>query len=84
MRFAAEHYGVSEADIAFEPNTVRIGAGRIAFTDLIKAALCARVQLSAAGFYRPRRSTGVAPKGGGVHSITSPTEPPAPRSASTR
>ncbi|MGK9285477.1 xanthine dehydrogenase molybdopterin binding subunit [Sinorhizobium meliloti] len=52
VRFAAEHYGVSEADIAFEPNTVRIGAGRIAFTDLIKAAYAARVQLSAAGFYK--------------------------------
>jgi xanthine dehydrogenase large subunit len=52
VRFAAERYGVSEAEIAFEPNVVRIGAERIAFTDLIRSAYAARVQLSAAGFYK--------------------------------
>ncbi|WP_026622687.1 xanthine dehydrogenase large subunit (plasmid) [Ensifer sp. WSM1721] len=52
VRFAAERYGVDEADVAFEPNTVRIGAERIAFADLIKSAYAARVQLSAAGFYK--------------------------------
>ncbi|ASY72381.1 aldehyde oxidase [Sinorhizobium fredii USDA 205] len=52
IRFAAEHYGVDEADVAFEPNMVRIGAERIAFTDFIKSAYAARIQLSAAGFYK--------------------------------
>jgi xanthine dehydrogenase large subunit len=52
IRFAAERYGVDEATVAFEPNMVRIGAERIAFTDLIKSAYAARVQLSAAGFYK--------------------------------
>ncbi|OHV79926.1 xanthine dehydrogenase molybdopterin binding subunit [Ensifer sp. LCM 4579] len=52
VRFAADRYGVSEADVAFEPNTVRIGAERIAFADFIKSAYAARVQLSAAGFYK--------------------------------
>ncbi len=67
VRFAAERYGVSQADVAFEPNTVRIGAERIPFADLIKAAYAARVQLSAAGFYKtsedplePRRRAGPA------------------------
>ncbi len=52
VRFAAERYGVDEADVAFEPNMMRIGAERIAFADLIKSAYAARVQLSAAGFYK--------------------------------
>ncbi|MCA1367093.1 xanthine dehydrogenase molybdopterin binding subunit [Bradyrhizobium sp. BRP14] len=52
VRFAADCYGVDEADVAFEPNMVRIGAERIAFADLIKSAYAARVQLSAAGFYK--------------------------------
>ncbi|ACP22721.1 xanthine dehydrogenase (plasmid) [Sinorhizobium fredii NGR234] len=52
IRFAAERYGVDGADVAFEPNTVRIGGERIAFADFIKAAYAARIQLSAAGFYK--------------------------------
>ncbi len=52
IRFAAERYGVSEADVAFEPNMVRIGAERIAFAEFIKSAYAARIQLSAAGFYK--------------------------------
>ncbi|WP_018237435.1 xanthine dehydrogenase molybdopterin binding subunit [Ensifer sp. BR816] len=52
VRFAAERYGVSEADIVFEPNVVRIGSERIAFGDFIRSAYAARVQLSAAGFYK--------------------------------
>ncbi len=52
VRFAAERYGVTEADVAFEPNMVRIGSERIAFADFIKSAYGARVQLSAAGFYK--------------------------------
>ncbi|MBP2234472.1 xanthine dehydrogenase large subunit [Sinorhizobium kostiense] len=52
IQFAAERYGVSEADVAFEPNTVRIGAERLPFAELIKSAYAVRIQLSAAGFYK--------------------------------
>ncbi|MEY9324768.1 xanthine dehydrogenase molybdopterin binding subunit [Sinorhizobium fredii] len=52
VRFAAERYGVDEADVAFEPNMVRIGGERLAFADFIKSAYAARTQLSAAGFYK--------------------------------
>lgn len=52
VAFAAERYGVAESDVAFEPNVVRAGAERVAFNDFIKAAYSARVQLSAAGFYK--------------------------------
>jgi xanthine dehydrogenase large subunit len=52
VTFAAERWGVSERDVAFEPNTIRIGAERVAFADFIKLAYGARIQLSAAGFYK--------------------------------
>ena len=52
VAFAAERYGVAESDVVFEPNVVRAGAERIAFSDFIKAAYSARIQLSAAGFYK--------------------------------
>ncbi|PTM91432.1 xanthine dehydrogenase molybdopterin binding subunit [Mycoplana dimorpha] len=52
IRFAAECYGVAESDVVFEPNVVRVGAERMAFSAFIKAAYGARVQLSAAGFYK--------------------------------
>ncbi|WP_438754096.1 xanthine dehydrogenase molybdopterin binding subunit [Pararhizobium sp. O133] len=52
VTFAAERWGVSETDVAFEPNTIRVGAERIAFSDFIKIAYGSRIQLSAAGFYK--------------------------------
>ncbi|MGF6176293.1 xanthine dehydrogenase molybdopterin binding subunit [Ensifer sp. 4252] len=52
VRFAAERWNVGEADVAFEPNTVRIGAERLPFGEFIKLAYGARIQLSAAGFYK--------------------------------
>jgi xanthine dehydrogenase large subunit len=52
VTFAAERWNVSENDVAFEPNTVRIGAERIAFSEFIKIAYGSRIQLSAAGFYK--------------------------------
>ncbi len=52
VTFAAERWGVSEKDVAFEPNTIRIGAERMAFSDFIKLAYGSRIQLSAAGFYK--------------------------------
>jgi xanthine dehydrogenase large subunit len=50
--FAAEHYGVTREQVVFEPNTVRVGDKLIPFPDFIKAAYGARIQLSAAGFYK--------------------------------
>lgn len=50
--FAAEEFGVPPEQVEFEPNTVRVGNQRIAFPDFIKQAYMARVQLSAAGFYK--------------------------------
>jgi xanthine dehydrogenase large subunit len=52
VTFAAERWGVSENDVAFEPNTVRVGTERIPFSEFIKLAYGARIQLSAAGFYK--------------------------------
>ena len=52
IAFAAEKYGVPTEQVAFEPNMVRAGDNLIAFPDFIKAAYGARVQLSAAGFYK--------------------------------
>jgi xanthine dehydrogenase large subunit len=50
--FAAEKYGLRKNQIKFLPNRVRVGNQEIAFADLVKQAYMARVQLSAAGFYK--------------------------------
>ncbi|MCO5162370.1 MAG: xanthine dehydrogenase molybdopterin binding subunit [Mesorhizobium sp.] len=50
--FASERYGVPKEQVVFLPNRVRIGNQEIAFADLIRQAYMARVQLSAAGFYK--------------------------------
>ena len=50
--FAAERYGVPKDQIVFLPNRVRVGNQEIAFNELVKQAFVARVQLSAAGFYK--------------------------------
>jgi xanthine dehydrogenase large subunit len=50
--FAAEKYGLPKDQILFLPNRVRIGNQEIAFAELIKQAYMARIQLSAAGFYK--------------------------------
>jgi len=52
VAFAAEKYGVSEDQVAFEPNAVRIGMEQVPFPEFVHAAYMARVQLSAAGFYK--------------------------------
>jgi len=52
IAFAAETYQVPADQVQFLPNRVRIGANEIAFNDLVKKAYMARVQLSAAGFYK--------------------------------
>ena len=50
--FAAEKYQVPRDQVLFLPNRVRIGNQEIPFADLVKQAYMARVQLSAAGFYK--------------------------------
>ena len=50
--FAAEKYDVPVEQVVFLPNRVRVGNQEIAFSELIRQAYVARVQLSAAGFYK--------------------------------
>lgn len=50
--FAADRYQVPKDQVVFLPNRVRIGNQEIAFADLVKQAYMARIQLSAAGFYK--------------------------------
>jgi xanthine dehydrogenase large subunit len=50
--FAAEKYSLSRDQIVFLPNRVRVGNQEIDFPQLVKQAYMARVQLSAAGFYK--------------------------------
>ncbi|MGQ2909657.1 MAG: xanthine dehydrogenase molybdopterin binding subunit [Aliihoeflea sp.] len=50
--FASEKYGLPKDQIVFLPNRVRIGNQEIPFADLVKQAYMARIQLSAAGFYK--------------------------------
>ena len=52
IAFAAETYGIGKEQIKFLPNRVRIGNHEVAFADLVRKAYMARVQLSAAGFYK--------------------------------
>ncbi len=50
--FAVDEWKVSAEDLQFLPNEVRVGSQTFAFGDFIKRAYMARVQLSAAGFYK--------------------------------
>ncbi|TKT77622.1 xanthine dehydrogenase molybdopterin binding subunit [Aquamicrobium sp. LC103] len=50
--FAARKYGLPKDQIKFLPNRVRVGNQEIPFAELIREAYMARVQLSAAGFYK--------------------------------
>lgn len=50
--FAADFYELPKSQIEFLPNRVRIGNRQIEFAELVKQAYVARVQLSAAGFYK--------------------------------
>jgi len=50
--FAAESHQVPRDQVVFLPNRVRIGNAEISFNELVKQAYMARVQLSAAGFYK--------------------------------
>jgi len=50
--FASEKYQVPKEQVVFLPNRVRVGNQEIAFRDLVAQAYVARIQLSAAGFYK--------------------------------
>ncbi|WP_332717764.1 xanthine dehydrogenase molybdopterin binding subunit [Pelagibacterium mangrovi] len=52
VRFAMEKFNVPEDAISFEPNCVMVGNQRYDWADFIDQAYLARVQLSAAGFYK--------------------------------
>ncbi|TCL10157.1 xanthine dehydrogenase molybdenum binding subunit apoprotein [Shimia isoporae] len=52
VTWAAEAWGVDEDAVTFAPNTVRVGDQEFSFSDFISKAYMARVQLSAAGFYK--------------------------------
>lgn len=52
VAFAAEHWNVAPETVQFLPGRVAVGAQIIPFNDFIRAAYMARVQLSAAGFYK--------------------------------
>ncbi len=51
VRFACETMNVTEADVEFLPNRLRIGREEIPFEDFVRRAYLARVPLSATGFY---------------------------------
>jgi len=52
VAFAVEHFKVPPDEVEFLPNRVRVGNQEIPFPDFVKQAYLARVQLSAAGFYK--------------------------------
>lgn len=51
-RFAAEHFGVAEADVVFTRNEVIVGDSSVPFKELVRLAWFARTSLSATGFYK--------------------------------
>ncbi|MBD9373158.1 xanthine dehydrogenase molybdopterin binding subunit [Rhizobium sp. ARZ01] len=52
VAFAAGKWNVPPEEVAFVPHHVRVGDALIPFADFIRQAYHARVQLSAAGFYK--------------------------------
>ncbi len=50
--FASDKYQVAREQIEFLPNRVRVGNQEIGFAELVGQAYMARIQLSAAGFYK--------------------------------
>ncbi|MFN4059319.1 MAG: xanthine dehydrogenase molybdopterin binding subunit [Paracoccus hibiscisoli] len=52
VAFVAENWKVAEDQVEFVPGHVRAGDQMIAFNQVIRAAYMARIQLSAAGFYK--------------------------------
>jgi xanthine dehydrogenase large subunit len=52
VQFACDKWKVTSDEVAFLPGRIKIGAEEFGFDDFIKQAYFARVQLSAAGFYK--------------------------------
>ncbi len=52
VAFAVEKYGCSAEEVLFESGRVRAGSREFTFADFVREAYLARVQLSAAGFYK--------------------------------
>ncbi|WP_282602153.1 xanthine dehydrogenase molybdopterin binding subunit [Paracoccus sp. PARArs4] len=52
VEFAASHWGVAPDRVAFRPRAVQVGDELVPWADLMRAAYLARIQLSAAGFYK--------------------------------
>jgi len=52
VKFAVEKWNVTDAEVVFDNNRVRVGSEDMSFDDFIGQAYMARVQLSAAGFYK--------------------------------
>ena len=50
--FAARHFSVSESEIEFRNNVVKIGDKSMSFAELVQLAWFDRVSMSATGFYR--------------------------------
>jgi len=50
--FAATHFGVSEAQVEFRANAVRVGSETLPFEELVRLAWFGRVKMFATGFYR--------------------------------
>ncbi|RLQ88247.1 xanthine dehydrogenase molybdopterin binding subunit [Notoacmeibacter ruber] len=50
--YAAEEHGVPAEQIAFRESNVLIGNREVLFSDLVKEAYAARIQLSSTGYYR--------------------------------
>jgi xanthine dehydrogenase large subunit len=55
IEFACERYGVGPDAVRFEHDGVTIGDKHVSFEDFVGSAYMARVQLSAAGFYKTPR-----------------------------
>ncbi len=69
VAFAVEKWKVTEADVEFLPNRVRVGTDIIPFPDFINQAYFARIQLSPPASTRRRKSTGTARPARAVPSI---------------
>ncbi|WP_420408522.1 xanthine dehydrogenase molybdopterin binding subunit [Hoeflea sp.] len=52
IAFAVDKFSVPPEQVVFEPNHVRVGNELLEFGDFIRQAYLARIQLSAAGFYK--------------------------------
>jgi xanthine dehydrogenase large subunit len=52
VAFCMERWEVAEDEVSFSDDQVHVGTNHFAFEDVIGAAYSARVQLSAAGFYK--------------------------------